>query len=53
MGCFVHGFPTHIAALKFEYIWTYPTDTRYVGVLRSPDIAPIMPRTFQQAMQML
>lgn len=53
MGCFVFGFPTHIAGLKFEYIWTYPTDSRYVGIIDSPGIQPVCPKTFDSAMKML
>ncbi|CAL5988898.1 Structure-specific_endonuclease subunit SLX1 [Hexamita inflata] len=53
MGMFISGFPTHIAALKFEYIWTYPTDSRMVGCIRSPLITPKNPNSFRDAMQML
>lgn len=53
MGCFVYGFPTKIAGLKFEYIWTYPTKSKYVGVLRSPGRRIVKPITFNYAMDAL
>jgi len=31
MVLFVSGFPTKVAALKFEYVWTYPNRSRYVS----------------------
>jgi len=47
MGLFVSGFPTHVAGLKFEYIWTYPCDSKYVGNLTSPHVQTKNPSTFK------
>ena len=53
MGLFVSGFPTKVAGLKFEYIWTYPTDSKYVGIITSPKQEVHNPIKFRQAISML
>ena len=54
MGMFVSGFPTHVAGLKFEYIWTYPNESKYVGNISSPGADGIKnPSHFDDAMYVL
>lgn len=53
MGCFVYGFPNKISGLKFEFAWTYPKKSKYVGVLRSPRRRLVRPLMFNYAMDTL
>lgn len=55
MVLFVGGFPTKIAALKFEFIWTYPTKSQYASKLCFPGTtrALTMPRTITSALNVL
>ncbi|TNJ26687.1 putative Structure-specific endonuclease subunit SLX1 [Giardia muris] len=55
MVLFVGGFPTKIAALKFEFIWTYPTKSQYANKLCYPGTtrALAMPRTITSTLNVL
>lgn len=55
MVLFVGGFPTKISALKFEYIWTYPTRSRYINrvTATSQKLKVTCPRTISTALDVL
>lgn len=55
MVLFVGGFPTKIAALKFEYIWTYPSRSRYINCVTaaSQKLRLTCPRTISAALDVL
>ncbi|EFO64169.1 GIY-YIG domain containing protein [Giardia lamblia P15] len=55
MVLFVGGFSTKISALKFEYIWTYPTRSRYVNCISatSQKLRLACPRSISTALDVL
>lgn len=55
MVLFVGGFPTKISALKFEYIWTYPSRSKYMNCISatSQKLRVACPRTISTALDVL
>lgn len=55
MVLFVGGFSTKVSALKFEYIWTYPTRSRYVNCISatSQKLRLACPRSISTALDVL
>ena len=53
MVLFVSGFPNKIAGLKFEYILTYPTKSKYYNQISDKNTRPVDPKTVNSALKML
>lgn len=53
MLLFVAGFPTKVAGLKFEYMWTYPCQSRYVDAMRVDIRNPLVVNSAMQVLTQL